>query len=104
MQSRISFAEPRVSPHRQIPPVRRAGTPAQSANGATSRVTTVPAATNAYSPIVTPLTIVALAPMVAPRPTTVGSIMALRLTDARGVPTFVNTAEGPTNTSGSSVT
>ena len=34
-------------PQRQAQPTRRAGTPATSANGGTSRVTTAPAATSA---------------------------------------------------------
>src|SRR5450631_4046515 len=98
------FAEPRVSPQRQIQPVRRAGTPETTACAETSRVTTAPAPTKAYAPIVTPHTIVALAPMVAPSLTTVRSKLARRLTAARGVRTLVNTAEGPTNTSFSRVT
>jgi len=47
---------------------------------------------------------VAFAPMVAPRPTSVGAKACLRSTSARGVRTFVNTADGPTNTSAASVT
>ena len=68
---------PMAVPQRQIQPVRRAGTPETTACGGTSRVTTAPAATKAYAPIVTPQTIVALAPIVAPRPTGVGSKLAL---------------------------
>ena len=92
------------TPQRQAQPTRRAGTPATSANGATSRVTTAPAATSACSPSVVPHRIVAFAPMVAPRPTVVGANACLRLTAARGVSTLVNTADGPTNTSLSRVT
>ena len=51
--------------------MRRAGTPAIRALLATSFVTTAPAAMNAYPPIVIPHTIVALAPIVAPRHTSV---------------------------------
>ena len=43
-----------------------AGLPTTSAYGWTSFVTTLPAATIAYSPITTPQTIVAFAPMLAP--------------------------------------
>ncbi len=51
--------------------MRRAGTPATSAYGGTSFVTTAPAPTKAYAPSVTPQTIVALAPIEAPRWTSV---------------------------------
>jgi hypothetical protein len=67
-------------------------------------VTTAPAPTSACWPTVTPQTMVALAPMEAPRSTSVGSNACLRSTKARGVRTLVNTADGPTNTSRSSVT
>ena len=103
-QRPIALAEPRLAPQRQIQPTRRAGEPATMACGGTSRVTTAPAAMNADSPIVTPQTIVAFAPMVAPWRTTVGSMLARRSTVARGLRTFVNTAEGPTNTSASRAT
>src|SRR4051812_42570887 len=53
----------RRSPHWHIQPMRRAGTPAISAFGSTSFVITAPAPTNAYSPSVTPQTIVAFAPI-----------------------------------------
>jgi hypothetical protein len=56
----------RVAPLCDTQPMRRAGTPAISAYGGTSLVTTAPAATNAHSPMVTPQTMVALAPMLAP--------------------------------------
>ena len=46
-----------------------AGLPATSAFGATSPMTTDPAATNAWAPMVTPHTIVALAPIVVPAAT-----------------------------------
>jgi hypothetical protein len=92
------------SPQRQAHPMRRAGTPATSANGGTSRVTTAPAATKACAPMETPHTTVALAPMVAPAATRVGRSDRLRSTNARGVTTLVNTAEGPTKTSSPSVT
>jgi hypothetical protein len=45
----------------------RAGTPATRAYGGTSRITTDPAATKAPSCRVIPHTMVALAPMLAPR-------------------------------------
>jgi hypothetical protein len=91
-------------PQRQTHPIRRAGTPATSANGGTSRVTTAPAATSACSPSVVPHRIVAFAPMLAPRATPVATNASLRLTAARGVRTLVNTADGPTNTSSASTT
>ena len=53
----------RRTPHAHTHPMRRAGTPATSAYGSTSLVTTAPAPTNAYSPSVTPHTMVALAPI-----------------------------------------
>ena len=53
----------------------RAGTPATSAYGGTSFVTTAPAPTKQYAPSVTPQTIVALAPIVAPRRTSVRLIL-----------------------------
>jgi hypothetical protein len=84
--------------------MRRAGTPVTSANGGTSRVTTAPAATKACAPTATPQTTVAFAPIVAPRPTRVCSKARRRSVPARGVRTFVNTADGPTNTSSSSAT
>ncbi|MNR59461.1 hypothetical protein D3C85_1807220 [compost metagenome] len=58
----------------------------------------------AYSPTVWPQTTVALAPMVAPRFTTVRRYSFLRLTWLRGLFTLVNTIDGPQNTSSSSVT
>jgi hypothetical protein len=67
-------------------------------------VTTAPAATKAYSWIATPHTIVAFAPIVAPRPTRVATTAARRSIVARGFFTLVNTADGPTNTSSSSTT
>jgi hypothetical protein len=58
----------------------------------------------AYSPMVAPHTMVALAPMLAPRFTSVGAYSSFRLTSERGFTTLVKTAEGPTNTWSSSVT
>jgi hypothetical protein len=57
-----------------------------------------------YSPSVTPQTIVALAPIDAPRRTTVALYSFLRSTWLRGFTTFVNTADGPRNASSSTVT
>src|SRR5690349_14388416 len=54
-----------------------------------------------YSPRVTPHTIVALAPMVAPRRTRVVLYSFFRSTWLRGLITFVNTIDGPQNTSSS---
>src|SRR4051794_6740131 len=59
------------SPHWHIQPMRRAGTPAISAYGATSRFTTAPAPMKQYSPSVVPHTMVAFAPIDAPRFTSV---------------------------------
>jgi hypothetical protein len=70
-QRRTFASEPRVQPQAQRLCIRRAGTPATTACAGTSRVTTAPAATKAYAPIVTPQMIVAFAPIVAPRPTAV---------------------------------
>ena len=58
--------------------MRRAGTPTTSAWAGTSRLTTAPAPTKAYSPIVLPQTMVLLAPSVAPRWTRVRRYSALR--------------------------
>ena len=59
--------------------MRRAGTPAISAKAGTSRVTTAPAAMKQYSPSVWPQTMVALAPIVAPRFTSVCAELVLAL-------------------------
>jgi hypothetical protein len=67
-------------------------------------VITAPAATKQYSPSVTPQTIVALAPIDAPRRTYVGRYSALRDTALLGFITFVNTMDGPQNTSSPSST
>ena len=48
--------------------MNRAGTPPTMANGGTVLVTTAPAAMKAPSPMSWPHTMVALAPMLAPRP------------------------------------
>src|SRR5262249_4147961 len=92
------------TPHSHIQPVCLAGTPVTSAYGGTSRVTTAPAPTNAYSPKVTPQTTVALAPIVAPRLTSVRLYACFRETALRGLMTFVNTIDGPQKTSSSSST
>ena len=85
-------------------PMRRAGTPTTSAWAGTSRLTTAPAPTKAYSPIVVPQTMVQLAPSVAPRCTRVRRYSCLRDTAERGLSTLVKTMLGPQNTSSSSVT
>ena|SRR6056297_1110181 len=61
------------TPHSHAQPCWRAGLPYTSACAGTSLVTTAPAPINACCPIVMPQTIVALAPMLAPRPTRVGA-------------------------------
>src|SRR5256885_6970027 len=55
----------------------------------------------AYSPRVTPHTIVAFAPIEPPRLTSVSRYSCLRETWARGFSTLVNTQDGPQNTSSS---
>src|SRR3954451_20642783 len=60
-----------VVPHRQTQPKCPAGLPATSSCDATDLTTTAPAATIANSPTSTPQTIVALAPIDAPRRTKV---------------------------------
>src|SRR5207249_1603241 len=92
------------SPHWHIHPTRRAGTPSIRPKAGTSAVTTAPAPMKAYSPKVTPHTIVALAPIELPRFTRVGRYACLRETWARGFTTLVNTHDGPQNTSSSSTT
>src|SRR6185312_8932303 len=87
------------SPHSHIHPTTRAGTPVTSAYAGTECVTTAPAPTNAYSPTSCPQTIVALAPIDAPRLTMVSRYSCLRDTWLRGFSTLVNTIEGPRNTS-----
>jgi hypothetical protein len=67
-------------------------------------VTTAPAATNAYRPIVWPQRIVEFAPRLAPRLTSVRRYSSFRDTWLRGLITLVNTIDGPQNTSSSSTT
>src|SRR5450759_1207238 len=59
---------------------------------------------NEYSSRVTPNTIVALAPIVAPRRTSVRLYSFFRDTWLRGLTTLVKTIDGPQNTSSSSST
>src|SRR5215470_10975060 len=82
-------------PHEHIHPAWDAGTPITSAKLGTSRVTTAPAATKQYSPNVAPQTTVALAPIDAPRLTSVRRYSCLRVTWLRGLMTLVKTMEGP---------
>ncbi len=67
-------------------------------------MTTAPAPMKAYSPSVTPQTIVAFAPIEPPRLTSVFMYSCLRETWLRGFSTFVNTHDGPQKTSSSSST
>src|SRR2546425_2314388 len=92
------------SPHWHIHPTRRAGTPTISPYAGTSEVTTAPAPMKAYSPSVTPQTMVAFAPIEPPRFTSVRRYSFLRGTWLRGFITLVNTHDGPRNTSSSSST
>jgi hypothetical protein len=92
------------SPQTHAQPTTRAGFPATTACAGTSRVTTAPAPTIAYGPIVTGATSTHPAPSVAPRPTRVSSQSGARTNAARGRFTFVKTTAGPTKTSSSSVT
>src|SRR5262245_16608318 len=95
---------PSLSPCRPIQPMRRAGTPAISAKAGTSMVTTEPAAMKQYSPSTWPQTMVALAPIVVPRLTSVWRNSLFRSSSARGLLTLVNTQEGPQKTPSSRVT
>jgi hypothetical protein len=72
--------------------------PTTSACAATARVTTLPAPIIANGPMSRPHTTVALAPIDAPRPTIVATIVQFAWC-ARGKRSLVNTALGPTNTS-----
>src|SRR5579859_7323726 len=94
-----------------VSPTIRAGTPATIAKSGTSRVTTAPAPTSAYSPIVTPGTIVALEPIDARRLTRVG--MTFQSSSVIGEPSklvafgkgsFVNITPWPIKTSSSMTT
>src|SRR5215469_6907958 len=58
---------------------------------------------NAYRPMVVPQTIVAFAPIDAPRRTTVFSYRWCRRICERGLVTLVNTHDGPQNTSSSRI-
>src|SRR3712207_1516834 len=98
-----SAARLTTSPHAQTHPWWRAGLPATSWCGATSRVTTEPAATIAARPSTVPHTMVALAPIEAPSWTAVG-VTVHSATEARGRRSLVNTALGPTKTSDPSTT
>src|SRR5690606_4232608 len=62
-QLQVTLPSPRsCTPQLHIHPRCRAGTPSIKAYGGTSRFTTAPAPTKAYSPIVTPQTMVQFAP------------------------------------------
>lgn len=99
-----SSSKESFSPQRLIHPICREGFPTTRAYGGISSITTVPAPMNAYSPILWPHTIVALAPMEAPLPTWVFLYSFLRFTALLGFVTFVNTQLGPKKTSSPHVT
>src|SRR5262245_37515164 len=88
----------------------RAGTPATTAPGATSRVTTAPAPIRAPAPTVTPARMTAPLPIEAPRHTRVGttcqsaSVCGRPSAVARGSRSLMNITPWPTNTSSSIVT
>src|SRR5664279_3367158 len=83
----------------------RPGLPTTNACAGTSRVTTAPAPTNAYSPIVVRQTTTTPAPKVAPRDTVVVSSSApCFLMNARGEKSLVKITPGPRKTSSSIVT
>src|ERR1019366_231921 len=84
-------------------PTMRAGFPATIAIGGTSLVTTAPAPTMSFSPMVSPGRMVALAPMDAPRLTRVRAKRA-GCCPLRGKGSLEKVALGPTNTSSCSVT
>ena len=67
-------------------------------------MTTAPAPMKQYSPSVEPQTTVALAPIDAPRRTSVAWYSDFRETWLRGFMTLVNTQLGPQKTSSSRVT
>src|SRR6185503_2474149 len=96
----------RVSPQQHTKPAGRAGTPATRVCGATSLVTTAPAATIAQAPISCPHTTVALAPIVAPWRIGVGENLAggRLYRPERGRRSLVNTQCGPRKASSSTVT
>src|ERR1041384_6876282 len=89
-------------PQAQTHPDARAGFPFTRACGGTSLVTTLPAATKARSPTVTPQTTVAFAPIDAPTRTRVATSSVGNA--LRGRRSFVKVAFGPTKTSSSSTT
>src|SRR3989304_4303550 len=88
-------------PQQHTKPFIRAGFPNTRPNGGTSFVTTLPAPTMAYSPIVIPQIIVEFAPMLEPFLTTVGTTRSSPQMNALGYRSFVKTTEGPTKTSSS---
>src|SRR3981189_2411476 len=90
-------------PHRQTQPRCRAGLPNTNSWSTTGRVTTEPAPTSAYSPMVLPPMTVTLAPIDAPRPTVVATGSQSVDCD-RGYRSLVNTTPGPTKTSSARVT
>ena len=103
-QYRFAFS---VRPQSQTYPRILAGLPNTSAWRGTSFVTTAPAPTIAFSPIVIPHRIVAFAPIDAPSSTTVfttshsgdlssPAYVAQSVRAARGARSFVNVAAGPT--------
>jgi hypothetical protein len=82
----------------------RAGLPHHTVRGGTSRVTTLPAPTIASSPMVLPAMMVALAPIEAPRLTSVGTNPPVGRRPERGNGSLVKATPGPTKTSSSSRT
>src|SRR5947209_12134899 len=87
-------------PHWQTKPRKRAGLPMTSVWSATPRVTTAPAPTIAQRPTDRPGRMVAWAPMLHPRRSTVaGYCCGYCLLRGRG--SFVNAAQGPIRTSSS---
>src|SRR6266436_7811000 len=88
-----------------IQPICRAGLPTTSAKSGTARITTAPAPMKAYRPMVTPQTIVALAPMVALFRIRVSTRESADfLIYARGFGSLVSTQLGPRETLSSTVT
>ena len=85
-------------PQSQTNPLIRAGFPNTSAWAGTSLVTTEPAPTRAYAPIVIPATMVEFAPMEAPSQTLVFETRSSLQMRERGYRSLVKHTCGPMNT------
>ena len=97
MQAIPSAVDFSGAPQTHTNPAGRAGLPLTSVNGATSRVTTAPAATREKVPIVTPGRTIAPAPREHPRSSRVTGCSTYRL--ERGYRSLAKLTPGPMNTS-----